>query len=258
MSQEPVFYATTNVDGSECHGDGRWSLPVLNADGSWTPGEWRAVGGRLVPWLNGLAISSEEHLLEWLGPAIWEVEIYGRVVRRRGIIVARQARLVRGFPAWNERTARLFAVDCASEVLHLAAPEVTPLLDWVLSVARRYAEGTATPHDLEVANAAAWGMTGGVWDSAESASAREAAAAAWSATIEEAWKAASDAASCAGRALASDAAPDTDAFMETTPEANGTWLAAWEAACQTASASRTELLMRVLDEREPEDEDLPF
>jgi hypothetical protein len=46
--------------------------------------------------------------------------------------------------------------------------------------------------------------------------------------------------------------------MVTTPEVKGTSLAAWEAACALASARQTELLMRVLGEGEPEDEDLPF
>jgi hypothetical protein len=41
--------------------------------------------------------------------------------------------------------------------------------------------------------------------------------------------------------------------MESTAEADRTWLAAWEAACNAESARQTERLMRVLGERERED-----
>lgn len=255
MSQEPIFYKASGADGSASHGDtGSWSLPTLNPDGSWTPGEWRAVGGRLVPWFNGFHLTPEEHLLDWLGPAIWEAEVHGRVAHRENQVVARQARLVRGFPSWNERSARLFAVACASEVLHLANEGVTPMLEWVLRVARRHADGQADRRELAVAGTAAWGAVIAHTNEGRSEATREAACAVWSTTRKEAWRAAADAATHAAWAVAWEANPDSDYEALFSAEMSRKWHTAWKAACRAASVRQTELLMRVLGEEEREDQ----
>ena len=43
-------------------GTGAWSLPTQNEDGTWTPGEWREVEGKLVPCENALHATTQEHL----------------------------------------------------------------------------------------------------------------------------------------------------------------------------------------------------
>jgi hypothetical protein len=72
--------------------------------------------------------------------------------------VVREARLLRRVPTWNERTARLFACDCAERVLPLyerAVPGDTRPRESI-AVARRFAAGAATPEELTAAWAAAW------------------------------------------------------------------------------------------------------
>ena len=254
---EPVFYKATGADGSACHGGtGSWSPPTLNPDGSWTPGEWRAVQGRLVSTLNGFHLTTEGTLLDWLGPAIWEAEVHGRIARRDGFVIAREVRLVRGFPAWNARTARLFAVACALDVLHLAGEGVTPMLEWVLHVARRHADGQAESCELAVARTVAGCALITPTNERRPDAAREAVHAVWSTTNQEGWKAAADAATHAAWAVAWDAEPDSDYEALFDTELNRKWHAAWTAARRAASVPQTELLMRVLGKDEPADRPL--
>jgi len=67
---------------------------------------------------SGYHLCRREDLLSWLGPAIWEAEAdeEGMIVADDKIIVHR-ARLIRRIDTWSERTARLFAADCAEFVL---------------------------------------------------------------------------------------------------------------------------------------------
>jgi hypothetical protein len=90
----------------------------------------------------------------------------------------------------RDREARLFACDCAENVLHL------------LEVACRFANGEATAAELSAARAAAWNAA---WDAADAADAAWAAAAdAWASWA--AWAAAG---------WATDAARDVDAAWAT-------------------------------------------
>lgn len=83
------------------------------------PGEWWKVEGALIPCIKGLHLCRRKDLVGWLGPEIWEAEYSGRSVTTQERIVVRRARLVRRLSTWNERTARLFAADCAERVLPL-------------------------------------------------------------------------------------------------------------------------------------------
>ncbi len=106
--------------------------------------------------------------------------------------------------AERDKTARLLACDFAENVAHLwVAPEgITWKPADTISIARRFANGEATPKELDAAWAAAWAAA---WD------------AAWDAARDAAWAAARaaarDAAWAAARAAARDAA----------------WAAAWDA-----------------------------
>ena len=155
------LYKVTNPDGAPCNGgSGAWSLPTLNADGTWTPGEWREVDGPLDPCRRGLHLATRKTLLDWIGPAIWAAEVEGETIDAGDKVVARKVRLVRGFPQWNEQSARIFAVECAESVLHLARAEDRPTLEVALYVARCYADGEATRNDLAAAGDAAWAAAG--------------------------------------------------------------------------------------------------
>ena len=111
-------------------------------------------------------------------------------------------------PNWNERTQRLFACDCAEHVLSIYEREYPDdgRPRKAIEVARRFADGEATPEELAAAERAAW-------------------AAARAAAERAAWAAARDAAERAAWAAARDAARDA------------AWAAAWDAAWDAARAA---------------------
>ena len=192
-----IAYKFTGA-GGVTHDGFRWPLPT--ADG---PGEWVEVGKRARRALimhdlcttRVLHATDAAHLISWADAELYEVEID----ISRGLIVGpdkigfRRGRLVRRIEAWNERSARLFACDCAEDALQYAAPDARETLECAIYVARCYADGEATLKELAAARAAA----------------RDAARdAAWAAARDAAWDAAWDAARDAARAAAWAAARD--------------------------------------------------
>jgi hypothetical protein len=192
-------YKFTSPNGVT-HGGFAWPLPTIGG-----PGEWVEVGKRARKALTDadlctarvLHATDADHLLDWLDAEMYEVEID----EGRGVIVGddkigfRRGRLVCRIEAWNERTARLFACDCAEDALQYAAPDSRETLECAIYVARCYADGEATPKELAAARAAA---RDAAWDAAR--------AAARAAARDAAWDAARDAAWAAARAAARDAA----------------------------------------------------
>ena len=144
-----MYYKVLREDGSPFHGGtGKWNLP----DGN-TPGKWMPHIDKLVPCSSGYHLCREQDLVEWLGPAIFEAEYRGEIVDCDNKIVVSEARLIRRLDAWNERTARLFACDCAERVAHL---NDDPRVQNTIDVARRYANGEASDKELDAAWDAAW------------------------------------------------------------------------------------------------------
>ncbi len=94
-------------------GQGTWFLPEGDRPGRWMP----AITGALEPCRRGYHLCRATDLLEWLGPRIYVAEARGDRVVDTDKIVVRAARLVRQLTTWNDRTARLFAADCAEAVL---------------------------------------------------------------------------------------------------------------------------------------------
>jgi hypothetical protein len=154
--------------------------------GAWpAPGEWLAVDGPLVLCENGLHLCRAKDLVHWLGPEIWEAEYEGEVVEGDDKVVVRKARLVRKCERWDERTARLFACDCAERALPIYEKRC-PGDDRprkAIETARRYANGEATAKELAAAWDAVWAAGAAVWSAARAAwsAARAAGAAAWAA-----------------------------------------------------------------------------
>jgi hypothetical protein len=173
-------------------GTAKWSLPHDGIPGDWMP----KVKGTLVPCRNGYHLCREQDLIKWLGPTIYEAEYRGARKDDTDKIVVRQARLIRKVETWNDRTARLFACDCAGWALTLLDHPDARSIEAV-RVARLFAVGEATKEQLDAAwaaaRAAAWAAARDTaWDAAWAA----ARAAAWAA----AWAAARDAARAAARA----------------------------------------------------------
>ena len=185
-----TLYKVLNADGSTFHGgSGAWPLP------NGKPGKWMPKIKKIEPCKRGYHVLKPEMLIQWLGPAIFEVETRGKEIWQDNKGVAEQARLVRRLERWNDQTERLFACDCAEAVVKLAKDERSAN---AIRVARRFAFGLATGTERDAARAAA---RDAAWDAARAA-ARDAA-----------WAAAWDAAWAAARAAAGDAA----------------WAAAWAA-----------------------------
>jgi hypothetical protein len=173
-------------------GPGR--TPCHGGTGAWPePGAWTPVLARLVPCVRGYHVCEPRQLIEWIGPELWRVEWRGESVDAGDKLVVAQARLVEQVAAWDERTARLFACDCAERVVHLTGPDERCVA--VIDVARRFARGEATDGDRGVARDAAW-------DTAGAAARAAAGAAAWAATPAAAWDTASAAAAAAAHATA--------------------------------------------------------
>ena len=177
-----MLYKVLNEDGSCCHGgSGSWSLPTKLLDGSWEPGEWREVEGKLIACQNGLhGCDGETQLPEWLGPLICEMEYEGERIDADNKIVVRRARLTRIVETWDARTARLFACDCAERVLALfervypndARPREA------IETARRFTNGQATMHELSAAYDSALAARAASDDAGDASAASEAALAA--------------------------------------------------------------------------------
>jgi len=208
------YYKVLDKHGRSCHGgDAEWSLPTQNDDGTWTPGEWMPeIEGELEPCRNGYHVVTLEQLPSWFGERIFEVEVGDEIVHADDKSVVRTCRLTRECTGWNERTARLFACDCAEHVLSLYEAQYPDdgRPRKAIEIARRYAEGKAAVEELAAARDAARAAAreaalntslaaaeaaaedaawAAAWAAAEDA-ARAAAGAAWAASLAAAWAAA--------------------------------------------------------------------
>ena len=164
------------------------------------PGDWLKIDGDIVPCRRGLHLCRRGDLVSWLGPVIYEAEYRGEKIVADNKIVVAEARLLRQLPGWNERTARLFAADCAERALkreRKAGREPDPRSWAAVRAARAYADGEIDKTQLAAAWDAAWVAAGAAaWDAARAAAwdaAWDAArAAAWAAAGAAAWDAAGD------------------------------------------------------------------
>ena len=210
-----MLFKVLNEDGT-CYngGTGKWLLPHDGQPGDWMP----AIEGELEPCENGYHLCRKTDLLDWLGPDIYEAECRGECIEADYKIVVREARLLRKL-AWNERTARLFACDCAEYILYLyeAAYPNDARPRNAIEMARRYANNEATDQELTAAWADAWDAT-------------------WAAARDAARAAILDASSIAARAAARAAALDTASIA-----ARAALDAARAAALDAARASPADL-----------------
>ncbi len=199
------YYKFLKEDGLSTHADHPWPLPTATE-----PGAWVEVEGELIACRNGLHSCTEKNLVRWMAPHLYRLEYDGEVIDDDEKSFGRRARLVERIDAWNDRTARLFAVDCAEHVARFwVAPEdCTWKPSDTLDVVRRYSEGKATEDELAAAGAAARAAAENAagyaaWNAAGYAAWNAARAAAWNAARAAAWNAAGAAArAAAGAAVA--------------------------------------------------------
>ncbi len=135
-------------------------------------------------------------MLEWLAPTLWiaEPDSDHPPIDAGDKVVTSRVRLVRRLDGWNERTARLFAADCAEAVLHLTGSDERCVA--AIQAARDYANGLIDHKALAAAWDAAWDAKDAAWETTRDAF----KAAAWAA-----WAAWADKAALAAKAAASHA-----------------------------------------------------
>ena len=218
----PVYYKT--MDGTTgAYGHGEWDLPRGKRPGKWMP--------KVMPVLceSGYHVCRDlNEVITHAGPELYEVEVRGACDAGDDKACYEQARLVRRIPEWDQRTMRLWAIDCARRVVYLSPDH--ELLDAVLDVCVAYVE---FGEEWAAARAAAWAAARAAGDAA-----RGAAWAAARAAARAAGGAAQDASWAAARGAARGAAQDAS------------WAAARAAAWDAGGAETKEqvkLLQRYLD-----------
>ena len=148
------LYKVTGKDGVACNGgQGRWYLPKNGKPGKWMP----PIKGKLEPCENGYHLCRLEDLLRWLNAEIYEAEGRGDMVGCEDKVVYREARLMKKIEPWDERTARLFAADCAEHVLPIFEKEL-PNDDRprkAIQATRNFANGKISKKELAAARDAA-------------------------------------------------------------------------------------------------------
>src|SRR3990167_9329525 len=178
------LYKVLDEDGRAFQGgSGAWSLPDGKKAGAWMP----PVEGALVLCANGYHLCRRRDLIRWLGPAIYVAEARGAMIHDDTKVVVREARLVRRLETWNERTARLFAADCADHVLGNIKDARNRLVAAnAVKAARAYARGKIDAAAMTAAMTAARSAESAAEAAARSAAESAAWSAAWSA--ERSWQ----------------------------------------------------------------------
>jgi hypothetical protein len=162
-------------------GRGTWNLPDGDQPGAWM----RDYRSKPILCERGYHWCEARHALNHLHAECYLIETRGVTVRGDDKNVSQGARLLCRVKTWNERTARLFAADCAEAVVHLCGDDPRPRE--AIAVARRFARGEATRDELAAARNAARDAAG---DAARDAAWDAARAAAWDAARAAAWDAA--------------------------------------------------------------------
>ena len=183
-----TYYKTLDENGCACHGgQGQWSLPT--DDG---PGEWMPEIQDIQLCRRGYHLCRESDVVYWLAPTIYRAEMRGVSIEGDDKIVVSQARLLTRCDQWTDRTARLFAADCAERVLHLIPDDHKAVFVRAIGAARLFADGQCDESEMAATRAAAWAAA---WAArAAAGAARDAAGAARAATRAAAGDAAGDAA----------------------------------------------------------------
>lgn len=165
--------------------------------GAWRPGVACSVRGQIVPCVRGLHYCRGPQILNWLSEELWLFEDLSpdETVDADNKLVTRRGRITEQVTAWDARTARLFAADCAERVLPIYERQVPgddrPRL--AVEAAQLFAMGLIGAKDLS----AAWAADIAAAAAAVGDAACAARAAAWAAARDAARDADADAAAWA-------------------------------------------------------------
>ena len=154
-----TYYKCLDADGKSCHGGKKiaWPMPSHGRPGKWLP----ALNGKPALCDHGYHFCRDEQVLSWLSPMLCEVEVEREteiIVGDDKCVTVGHMRIVRVFRRWDERTARLFACNCAERALkqeRKAGRELDARSWEAIRVSRRFASGKATAEELAAARYAA-------------------------------------------------------------------------------------------------------
>jgi hypothetical protein len=114
----------------------------------WPTGAWVDAEGPLDPCVCGVHGVAREHLVRWLQPELWRIELAGDRLETDGVIVAERGRLLERVEGWNLDTARELMEDCVARGHELArAHPDSELLAGLAEQAPGYLDGTFEPDD---------------------------------------------------------------------------------------------------------------
>ena len=140
-----------------------WPLPA-EAPGGWVESE-------VDPCRSGIHACQASDLPHWVAPALYEIELDGRVEEHALKLVAPRGRLVRRVAAWNAVAQAAYGRMCVDRARELAAAAPVELADWAPPldmpleesarlgfIAARIAEelGGSTAYQAERARQSAW------------------------------------------------------------------------------------------------------
>jgi hypothetical protein len=189
-----TLYKFLSEDGTSPYAVFQWPLPNDK------PTKWVRARGPLIVCENGIHLCRETDLVFWLGPVLFEAEARGGRIDSATKIVVREARLLHHVETWNEKTARLFACDCAERAMRRVTAKhgkQDKRSGDAIRAARQFAHGRISDAALSAAGlaalsaawsaswaarSAAWAAGSAAWDAGSAAwAARSAAWAAWAA-----------------------------------------------------------------------------
>lgn len=126
------------------------------------PGVWLRAEGPLAVYQNGIHACREGDLIYYINEELWTIDLDPEMDEKNSQVASRAGCLLEQVTTWNDRTARLFAADCAERVLHLfeAAYPDDDRPRKAIETARAYANGLATAADLEAARSGATAASG--------------------------------------------------------------------------------------------------
>lgn len=155
MSEQKTFYKVLLNGESMNGGDLAWSLPKQRKNGTWTPGKWHRVEGKIDVCNNGLHLTTEPYRWYKWGADVYEAEGRGDSSMRAGDdkTAFREARLLRLVerPAWLQNAYDF--VDSIKDVRWFQQHE-SPRPEWRLFLADNLAAARAAAG--AAARAAAW------------------------------------------------------------------------------------------------------
>lgn len=113
-----------------------------------TSGSWVEAARPLEPCRQGVHGVGREHLVRWLQPELWRIELDGELLDAGTVVVAERGRLVERVDGWNLTTARELMEHCVARGEELASEHPdSPVVRDLAEQAPGYVDGTFEPDD---------------------------------------------------------------------------------------------------------------